>query len=135
MAGEGNGILADGRTDRRSNPSLRQSCDKESEKDVISFQSMSSCNISTVNALNECNLFFEIRERGKGKNKRHWVIEMNDRRRLYLSTYFKINLINHLIKNAALYYRTWKYWHLPKNTGTALAVCVVYDMYLECVII
>ena len=57
---------------------------------------------------------------------------MNDGHRLYLSTYFQINLIDYLIKNAALYYRMWKYWHLPKNMSTALAVCVVYDMYLEC---
>ena len=102
------------------------------QRTLVSFQSTSSCNLSTVNALNECNLFYEIRERGKGKYKRHWVIEMNDGRRLYLSTYFKIDLIDHLIKNAAIYYRTWKYWHSPKNTATALAVCIAYDMYLEC---
>ena len=32
----------------------------------VSFQSTSSTNITTVNCLNECKLFVEIRERGKG---------------------------------------------------------------------
>jgi hypothetical protein len=99
----------------------------------ISFQSTSSYNISTVNALNEVYNFVELRERGKGASKRHWVIEMNHRRRVYVSTYNGIDVLDHLIKNAGLFYQTWKYWHVPKNHALAIAIAVAYDMYsLEC---
>jgi hypothetical protein len=43
-----------------------------------SFQSTSSCNFTTVNALNRCKLDVRRRERGRGDNKRYWGIEMND---------------------------------------------------------
>jgi hypothetical protein len=98
----------------------------------ISFQSTSSCNISTVNALNDVYNFVELRERGKGVSKRYWVIEMNHGRRVYLSTYNGIDVLDHLIKNARLFYQTWKYWHAPKNHALAIAIAVAYDMYLEC---
>jgi hypothetical protein len=74
----------------------------------VSFQSTSSCNIATVNALNECRLFVEIRERGRKSFKRYWGIEMNNARRLYLSTYGMIDRADHLLKNASIYYRAWK---------------------------
>ena len=35
----------------------------------VSFQSTSSCNITSVNALNECTKCFELCEKGRGKNK------------------------------------------------------------------
>ena len=83
----------------------------------VSFQSTSSCNISTVNALNACTLSCRRKERGRGANKRHWAIEMNNARNLYLGTYFRIDVIDHLIKNAKLFYRSWKYWHLTMLHG------------------
>ena len=95
------------------------------------FQSTSSCNISTVNALNECGMYVRKRERGRGDNKRFWGIEMNDARELYLSTYSRIDSIDHLIKNARIFYRSWKYWHSPMLHGKSLAVVVAYDMYVE----
>ena len=98
----------------------------------ISFQSTNSTNITTVNCLNECKLFVEVRERGRGENKRVWGIEMNDARRMYLSTYFRIDVTDHLLKNAAIFYRTWKYWHAPKNHALAMIVVLVYDIYMEC---
>ena len=98
----------------------------------VSFQSTSSCNISTVNALNGCQLQVQRRERGRGEGKRLWGIEMNDARRLYLSTYSRINSIDHLVKNTRMFYRSWKYWHSPMIHGKALGVVVAYDMYLEC---
>ena len=98
----------------------------------VSFQSTSSCNISTVNALNEIENFCELRERGRGNNKRHWVIEMNHARRIYLSSYNGIDVLDHLIKNARLFYQTWKYWHSPKNHALAIALTCAYDIYLEC---
>jgi hypothetical protein len=95
------------------------------------FQSTSSCNISTVNALNECSMYVRKRERGRKENKRFWGIEMNDARELYLGTYSRIDSIDHLIKNASMFYRSWKYWHSPMLHGKSLAVVVAYDLYLE----
>jgi len=39
------------------------------ERAHISFQSTSSCNISTVNALNSCNFSLHARERGQDERK------------------------------------------------------------------
>ena len=74
-----------------------------------SFQSTSSCNIGTVNALNECMLTVHKHERGYSDNKRTWGIEMDSCRELYLSTSFQIDSIDHLNKNCRLKYRCWKY--------------------------
>lgn len=52
----------------------------------VSFQFTSSCNIALVNALNECSSFVELQEKGRGDNKRSWVIEMNHACHLYLAT-------------------------------------------------
>lgn len=98
----------------------------------VSFQSTNSTNITSVNCLNECRLFIEMRERGRGVNKRRWGIEMNDGRRLYLSAYFRVDVVDHLLKNAAIFYRIWKYWHAPKNHGFAMVLVLVHDLYLEC---
>jgi hypothetical protein len=98
----------------------------------VSFQSTSSCNLSTVNALNECSVFVRKKERGRGANKRAWGIEMNDARMMYLRSYYRIDTIDHLISNCNMFYRSWKYWHSPMIHGKALAVVVAYDMYLEC---
>lgn len=97
----------------------------------VSFQSTSSCNIATVNALNECGLTVHKRERGYNENKRMWGIEMNSGRELYLGTYSRIDSIDHLIKNCRLKYRCWKYWHSPMLHITSLAIVVAYDIYLE----
>ena len=97
----------------------------------ISFQSTSSCNISTVNALNEVFNFAELRERGRGEKKRYWVIEMNHGRRIYLSLYNGIDVLDHLLKNARLFYISWKYWHAPMNHALAIAIAVAYDIYIE----
>jgi len=97
----------------------------------VSFQSTSSCNIGTVNALNQCSLTVHKRERGYNENKRIWGIEMNAGRELYLGTYSRIDSIDHLIKNCRLKYRSWKYWHSPMLHVTSLAIVVAYDIYLE----
>ena len=97
----------------------------------VSFQSTSSCNIATVNALNECRAYVKRKERGIGPNKRHWGIEMNNTRAFYLSTYHKLDVLDHLIANCRLYYRSWKYWYSPMLHGLAMAVVVAYDCYAE----
>jgi hypothetical protein len=96
-----------------------------------SFQSTSSCNFTTVNALNECDLEVRRKERGRKESKRYWGIEMNDARKLYLGTYSRIDSIDHLIKNAHLFYRSWKYWHSPMLHAKALGALVAWDMYRE----
>ncbi len=70
----------------------------------VSFQLTSFCNISTVNALHQCNLTVAKRERGISVNKRTWGIEMNATCELYLGTYSRIDSINHLVKNCRLKY-------------------------------
>ena len=96
-----------------------------------SFQSTSSCNISTVNALNECKLYTEARQRGSNISKRVWGIEMNEARRTYLSNYFRVDVMDHMIKNANVTYRSWKYWHGAMLHAKGMAIVVAYDMYLE----
>jgi hypothetical protein len=98
----------------------------------VSFQSTSSTNISTVNALNSNKLFVVKKERGQGPSKRKWAIEMNEARQLYLKSYGRIDTIDSLIRSCHIYYRSWKYWHSAKNHGTSLAIVVAYDMYKEC---
>eukprot|EP00957_Ditylum_brightwellii_P210060 15364525-Ditylum_brightwellii.AAC.2 len=44
----------------------------------VSFQSTSSWNFSTLNALNKCKTTAMIRSRGRGGSKRYWGIEMNE---------------------------------------------------------
>ena len=98
----------------------------------VSFQSTNATNITSVNCFNQVRLFVEVRERGRGVRKRTWGIEMNDARRHYLSAYFRIDVTDHLLKNAAIFYRIWKYWHAPKNHGLAMIIVLVHDIYLEC---
>ena len=98
----------------------------------VSFQSTNATNITSVNCFNAVNLFVELRERGRGENKRVWGIEMNDARRLYLSTYFRIDVVDHLLKNAAIFYRVWKYWHAPKNHTFAMVIVLAFSLYEEC---
>jgi hypothetical protein len=57
---------------------------------------------------------------------------MNQARDLYLNSYYRIDTIEHLIKNTDMFYQSWKYWYSPMIHGKSLAVFVAYDMYLEC---
>ena len=97
----------------------------------VTFQSTSSCNLSTVNSIDNVSLQVKRKERGRGNQKRHWGIEMNSARKLYLRTYGAIDRIDHYIKNTGLYYRSWKYWHAAANHAKALAIAVAYDIYRE----
>ena len=78
------------------------------------------------------NRFVRKKERGHGKNKRKWVIEMNEARQLYLSSYGRIDTIDAAISRCNLDYVSWKYWHSPKLHCDALCVVTAYDFYLEC---
>ena len=57
---------------------------------------------------------------------------MNEARQLYVSMYFKIDCIDHQIKNAERHLYTRKYQHSPMTHAKALDVVVAHDMYLEC---
>ena len=82
--------------------------------------------------LNECNVFVEILEREREENERYWGIEINHAIRIYLSTYGRIDSIDHLIINDNVCYRNWQYWYAPKNHAIALAIVTVFDICREC---
>ena len=98
----------------------------------VSFQSTGATNISGVNNLPSCSLSVNRRESGIGDNKRTWGIEWNEARSLCLKTYWAVDNVDHMIKNAALRYKTWKYWHAPYNHAHAMAIIAAYDMYKYC---
>jgi hypothetical protein len=85
-----------------------------------------------VNSLPKTSLYVAQRERGRGEQKRHWGIEMNDARELYLKTYGIINTLDKYIANANIGYRSWKYWHAAMNHAKAMGLAVAYNMYKEC---
>ena len=90
----------------------------------VSFQSTSSCNISTVNYLNCCKTSSMIRARGQFDNRRYWGIDMIKARQNYLVNYSCINSIDHLIKNFRMKCRCWKYWHSSMIHEMSLGVDV-----------
>ena len=98
---------------------------------LTSFQSTSSCNIMSVNAISENKNFIEARSRGRKQHRRIYAIEHNLSRLIYLKTYSRIDSIDHLIKMTAFKYTSWKYWHSPANHCKALGICTAYDIYTE----
>jgi len=72
---------------------------------LVSFQSTSSCNFIGVNSLSSVDMYVTAKERGRNQHKRHWAIEMNEARQLYLSTYGAIDRMDHYIKNCSMGYR------------------------------
>ena len=56
---------------------------------------------------------------------------MNSARNIYLQSYYRIDCMDHMIKNSRLFYRSWKCWHSSMLHGKAMSVVVAYDMYLE----
>jgi len=44
-----------------------------------------------------------------------------------------VDQADHMIKNAAVKYITWKYWHAPYLHAIALGLVVAYDMYQDCI--
>lgn len=76
---------------------------------LTSFQSTSSCDIACVNAINSFERFVVAKERGRGVNKRTWGIEMNKARQLCLKTHGIVDTIDQMVKNCALFCRSWKH--------------------------
>ena len=98
----------------------------------VSFQTTSYYNIASVNALNECTNFVDISKKGRGKHKRQWVVTMNHAQRIYLATYFWIEVVDCRIKNTHVFYQVWKFWHYPMNYCLAITIAYTYDIYLYC---
>ena len=103
----------------------------EYERVHVSFQSTSSCNISTVNALSSCSFFTREKKRGVGKNVRKWHIEMNEARQLYLKSYFRVDNLDAALQKCNMYYRSWKYWHMAMLHAKKIAIATSYAMYKE----
>jgi len=97
-----------------------------------SFKSTPSCNIASVNAINNFGLHAHTKQRGRDDHKQLWTIEMNESRDLHLNTPSGIDRMDHLIKNCNMPYRSWKYWHSPMMHCKTMAIAVAYHIYLEC---
>lgn len=93
---------------------------------LSSFKSTSSYNIMCVNAISTNIIFVKVRTRGRGDRKGHYIIEKNIAYLLYLTSYLRIDSINHIIKN-------WKNRDIPTNDYKSLAVSTANDLYLKCV--
>ena len=102
------------------------------ERVHTSFQSTSSCNITSVNGIAQCSKYLRKKQRGQKDNKREWVIEMNDARALYLATYGIIDNVDKLIKYSNMSICSWKYWHAAMLHAKKMVCVIAYDMYLEC---
>ena len=116
---------------RYVNPVIAVKNEEDYEIVLTSFQSTSSTNIMSVNALSQSANFVEARSRGRNDKKRIYFIEQNFARQLYLKTYSRIDSIDHFLNCCSMGYTSWKYWHAPANHGKKLAVVTAYDMYLE----
>ncbi len=69
---------------------------------------------------------------GQDKEKRVWAIKNNHPWQLYLSTYWAIDAVDHLLKHCYIYFLSWKYWHSPISHAFSMAVIAAYEMYCEC---
>ena len=102
---EASGTLHRAKSARYLNPVVAVNRVSQDLKQLISFQSTGGCNFIAVNSLNECQLYVTPKERGQKNYKRHWAIEMNEARELYLKTYGAIDRMDHYIKNCNMGYR------------------------------
>jgi hypothetical protein len=75
----------------------------------VSFQSTGPTNISDVNNLPSLQLYVTKRKRGREAVKRVWGIEQNEAHTTYLNHYYGMDVADHIIKNTANKYITWKY--------------------------
>ena len=103
------------------------------ERAHISFQSILLYNFSTVKALNSCKFYIRSRERGRSHNKWDWVIEVNDTRSWYLSSYGTIDNVNNLVKFCSMKLCSWKFWHATMLHVKALTCTIAYNIYYKCI--
>ena len=72
------------------------------------------------------------RNKGRGKNKRTWGIEMNEARETYLKTYSAVDKIDQMLLGWEVNYRSWRWWTAPTRHAKAIAMCMAYTLYLHC---
>ncbi len=60
-----------------------------------------------------------------------WGVKQNKGRETYLSSYFAVDNVDHMVAIAAIHYITWKYWHMPMWMALSMTVVAVYAMYIE----
>ncbi|KAL7502246.1 hypothetical protein ACHAXN_000255 [Cyclotella atomus] len=54
---------------------------------------------------------------------------MNEARATYLNTYWAVDNVDHMIKNAMMRMILWKYWYAAYWHGHAMGVIAAFDMY------
>ncbi len=99
----------------------------------VSFQSTGGTNITSVNALSLVELYVHEQNKGSGNQKRTWEIEMNEVRETYLKTYSAVDKIDQILLGWDVKYKTWRWWHAPTRHVKAIAMSIVYSLYLQCV--
>jgi len=72
------------------------------------------------------------RSRGRGASKCTWNVEMNEARRLYLSTYGVIDTLDNYISKLNMQYTSWKYWHAAMLHYKKMVIVMAYDIYSRC---
>lgn len=90
---------------RFENPVLVVRLEGDSQITHTSFQSTSSTDFASVNAINDCVLCSKTKETGRGKHKRCWGIEMNEARALHLNACGKVDKADHMLKNCNIIHR------------------------------
>jgi hypothetical protein len=80
-----------------------------------------------VNALSNVELYVREQNKGRGRNKRTWGIEMNEARETYLKTYSAVDKINQMLLEWEVNYRSWRWWNAPTRHDKA-GNCNVYDI-------
>jgi hypothetical protein len=82
--------------------------------------------------LSSAGLYVTTKQRGKRSQKTTWGIEQNEAQQTYLSQYFAIDNVNHMVSIASINHICWEYWHSPYLHALSIAVVAAYDMYVEC---
>eukprot|EP00957_Ditylum_brightwellii_P151926 11569335-Ditylum_brightwellii.AAC.1 len=57
---------------------------------------------------------------------------MNEQRKIYLSAYGVVDIVDHMIKIAMIRYICLKWWHFPASHGKRMGVATAYEMYMDC---
>ena len=72
---------------------------------------------------------------GKGGERRQENMEYWEKQSpgyIYLSHYSGVDSADHMIKNAAIRFTSWWYWHAPYLHVLSMGVVAAYDMYNQC---
>ena len=72
----------------------------------ILFQSTGSTNITTINTIDQVELYVAKRERGQGGAKQIWIIKMKEAREFYLKIYGGVDKLDQMLEKWDLLYPT-----------------------------